>query len=103
MTDEFIGQVARACNKRAIFVTIEGKLGLAPREAREGDIICLLEGALEACLLREMDNGEWSMISGSCFHLDLERKHCMSNLTGELDHVFFESLMSEPLEEFCLR
>lgn len=30
-------------------------------------ISCVIEGALDACILRERPQGDWSLVSGECY------------------------------------
>ncbi|KAI0907361.1 HET-domain-containing protein [Ustulina deusta] len=50
--------VAIGCNETRVFITAEGKLGLCPEAAKKGDLVCLVSGAFEPCILRERDN-QW--------------------------------------------
>ena len=62
--DEVMGVI----NGRAIFVTEDGGMGLAPAEARIGDIVCILFGLPVPCVLREADNsGYFFLFVGTCY------------------------------------
>jgi len=59
-----------------IFVTQDDEIGIAPHNAREGDVVCVVKGAFAPCILRQIAQDHWSLISGDCYlcnHYDLSR------------------------------
>ena len=47
-----------------------GHIGIAPEASRNGDTVCILEGASSPCILRQGLHGSWILVSGDCqiFH-----------------------------------
>ncbi|KAF2691661.1 hypothetical protein K458DRAFT_482398 [Lentithecium fluviatile CBS 122367] len=64
--DQFTVLVGKACPERKFFVTLEGRMGLCPRDAREGGKVVLLYGGSVLYVLREGENGHWSFV-GECY------------------------------------
>ncbi|KAI1346384.1 HET-domain-containing protein [Xylaria sp. FL0043] len=54
--------VATACDGGKIFITSDGKLGLCPEAAQRGDLVCIVLGAMEPCILRKAKN-DWILDS----------------------------------------
>jgi hypothetical protein len=54
-----------------LFLNEDNKLGLAPFEAAVGDVVCMIRGAVEPCILRERPQGDWSLVSGECYILGI--------------------------------
>jgi hypothetical protein len=50
-----------------MFVTEEGEIGIAPHNAREGDVVCVVKGALAPCILRQIPQDQWSLVSGDTY------------------------------------
>lgn len=49
---DFTRRLHRACSNRALFVTAKGYVGLAPWNARKGDVVTILLGGKTPYLLR---------------------------------------------------
>lgn len=64
--DQFAVLAGKACHERKFFITQEGRMGLCPRNAREGDKIVILYGGSVPYVLREMEAGRWSFV-GECY------------------------------------
>ncbi|KAI1271321.1 heterokaryon incompatibility protein-domain-containing protein [Xylaria sp. FL0933] len=65
-------EVAIGCDGTKFFVTSEGKLGVCPEAAQKGDLVCILRGTLEPCILRGT-RSDWLFVSGQCVLLEFER------------------------------
>jgi hypothetical protein len=76
-----------------IFVTIDGKLGVAPREVQEGDILCFITGALKPCIFRKKTVGYWNIISRRCSIFDFNKDHFRRCRTDDINE--FESLLKK--------
>ena len=90
-------------NNRRIFVASNGFLGTAPESARQGDVICILEGSDSPCLLRRKSKKKWALISGDCFVFDeiLLYKTSGDWSEGEALAEFLHDNMSE-VGQFCI-
>ncbi|KAF2105533.1 hypothetical protein BDV96DRAFT_608170 [Lophiotrema nucula] len=60
-------QIYRACANRAMFVTSKGYLGLAPGNAQEGDIVCVLLGGCTPYLLRPIAGSKQFTFVGEAY------------------------------------
>jgi hypothetical protein len=58
--------LASSLHNCRIFVTQNGAIGLAPKEACEGDIICVLRGTMSPTILRQRHENCWFLVSGDC-------------------------------------
>ncbi|KAF2457907.1 heterokaryon incompatibility protein-domain-containing protein [Lineolata rhizophorae] len=65
---EFVQEAMHDCR---LFFSENNILGLAPSEAAPGDVICVIKGAADPCLLRRRLQGDWSLVSGECYYGDL--------------------------------
>ncbi|KAK0623689.1 heterokaryon incompatibility protein-domain-containing protein [Immersiella caudata] len=59
---ELIKRIQAVCAHRALFVTRRGYMGLAPWNARVGDAVCVLKGGKTPFLLREKNEGLYSLV-----------------------------------------
>ncbi|PVI00198.1 HET-domain-containing protein [Periconia macrospinosa] len=64
--DQFAVLAGKACDERLFFISEAGRLGLCPREAREGDRVVVLYGGSVPYVLRPLDDGKW-MFVGECY------------------------------------
>jgi len=55
----------RVAWNRKVIVTGKGSLGLAPRDAKEGDCVCILHGSVTPVVLRRCEEG-WTVV-GQCY------------------------------------
>ncbi|KAJ3554302.1 hypothetical protein NPX13_g10648 [Xylaria arbuscula] len=74
--------VALGCHDMRVFITPEGKMGLCPKDAQIGDVICLVKGAMRPCILRKRGN-EWLLVSGDCHLLEIEQNWDVADDTGK--------------------
>jgi hypothetical protein len=63
---QFMARIFSTCQGRSCFTTTEGYIGLAPRETRSGDIICVLLGSDVPLVLRSKGEGKYSVV-GECY------------------------------------
>ncbi|OAQ97008.1 hypothetical protein LLEC1_06366 [Akanthomyces lecanii] len=64
---EYVRRIRRACAHRAMFVTRRGYLGLAPWNAQDGDLVCVLRGGKTPFLLRLPPAGSVYQIVGEAY------------------------------------
>ncbi|KAI3317547.1 HET-domain-containing protein [Xylariaceae sp. AK1471] len=98
--DDISSNIARSCNDRRIFLTSDGRLGMSPKEAQQGDIVCLIKGAMEPCILRERDYSQWSIISGDSFLLDMQKAYLRSGFGRFSEYVI--DIILDREEEFII-
>jgi hypothetical protein len=72
------------CSGRKFFTTVQGSMGLAPRETKIGDsIVCLPWGEFPfPFVLRDLGHGSFSLV-GCCYLYDLDVRKRYSH--GELE------------------
>jgi len=49
-----------------LFVAEDDIIGIAPQNAQEGDVVCIVKGAFAPCILRHIDRDQWCLVSGDC-------------------------------------
>ncbi|KAI0192600.1 heterokaryon incompatibility protein-domain-containing protein [Xylaria flabelliformis] len=76
--DEIASNIAVECNGTRIFITSGGALGRCPKEAQKGDLVVLVNGALEPCILREK-NDKWVIVTGYCVLLEIIQHYIRVN------------------------
>ncbi|KAI1113845.1 HET-domain-containing protein [Nemania sp. NC0429] len=54
------------CSDCRVFITTAGSLGVAPKEAQTGDLVCIVKGAIDPCIIREKGPNRWTLVSGDC-------------------------------------
>ncbi|KAI8946641.1 HET-domain-containing protein [Xylaria longipes] len=59
--EELSFNIAIACHESRVFITSEKELGLSPEGIQPGDLVCLVKGAIEPCVLRERDHDRWTV------------------------------------------
>ncbi|KAI0426077.1 hypothetical protein F5Y09DRAFT_346025 [Xylaria sp. FL1042] len=74
--------VAIGCDGAKVFITSNGKLGLCPEAAQKGDLVCIVKGAMEPCILRKT-NSDWILVSGDCLLHEMELGYGLSALARE--------------------
>ncbi|VUC22238.1 unnamed protein product [Clonostachys rosea] len=98
--DEIISNIFAMCKSMRIFVTTSYQLGLAPRDAMPGDVVCLVRGAASPWIVREKgnENRTWEMICGDCYLVELR------DPPFEEGHLMHEVISKhEILEEFKIK
>ncbi|KAH8681787.1 heterokaryon incompatibility protein-domain-containing protein [Xylariales sp. PMI_506] len=60
-------RIAKACSHRALYVSEKGYMGLAPWNARKGDVVAILHGAKTPFLLRERPRSGRFRLIGETF------------------------------------
>jgi len=64
--EAFLGAVVRASNNRMLCITSNGYIVLAPAQAKESDLICILLGGQTPFILRKADRQHY-LIGGPCY------------------------------------
>ncbi|KAJ4374357.1 hypothetical protein N0V83_003098 [Neocucurbitaria cava] len=64
--EQFGVLAGKACHERKFFITAEGRIGLCPTDAQEGDEVVILYGGSVPYVLRETGAGCWTFV-GECF------------------------------------
>ncbi|KAF9475910.1 hypothetical protein BDN70DRAFT_897796 [Pholiota conissans] len=62
----FQGMVGRSLNQRSFAITSLGYLGLVPKAAKNGDLICVFQGGEVPFVLRPIGNDQWELV-GECY------------------------------------
>lgn len=101
-----ITKALSGCYGRCVFRTQEGYIGLAPRDAREGDIIAILLGCLNPVILRPvrersdtLGSGPIFEYIGECFVHGLQDS---TRLLGPLPHPWKSCIVRCPGVRMCL-
>jgi hypothetical protein len=81
---EGVEKLEGAMRNCRLFLDEHNNLGLAPSETSVGDVICIIEGASEPCLLRQRPKGGWFLVSGECYFQDIWEVHLQENLEAYL-------------------
>lgn len=57
-------------------------IGVAPDGVVKGDVLAIIEGSVEACLVRPIPDGQqhWRLISGDCYAKSFDREHLLNQL-----------------------
>ena len=64
---EYVRRIRSACAHRAMFITRRGYSGLAPWNAQEGDLVCILKGGKTPFLLRLSPAGSVYQVVGEAY------------------------------------
>ncbi|EPE29820.1 hypothetical protein GLAREA_00980 [Glarea lozoyensis ATCC 20868] len=64
---EYVRRIRKACARRALYVTSKGYIGLAPWNAREGDLVCIFKGGKTPFLLRLPPAGSVYQLVGETY------------------------------------
>jgi len=59
-------ELYEALQECSIALMENGGLAIVPGAARDGDVVCIIAGAVAPCLLRRREDGCWMLISGDC-------------------------------------
>lgn len=87
-----------------LFLTKNDEIGIAPARAHEGDVVCLIKGAISPCLLRQVSEKHWSLVSGDCY-LSVFSRWMERNPHGRLQcacNGYFQRRGMTGLEEFII-
>jgi hypothetical protein len=65
-----------------LFLCDKIHMGIAPDGVTKGDVLAIIEGSVEACLLRPSPDGnqDWRLISGDCYARSFDREHLLNQL-----------------------
>lgn len=58
----FIDETQGALKHKRLLITQEGRIGMAPHQARKGDMVCILLGCRVPVLLRERQEGGYELV-----------------------------------------
>ncbi|CAG9978008.1 unnamed protein product [Clonostachys byssicola] len=61
----YVKRIQRACAHRALFVTRKGYIGLAPWNAKEGDVVAVLDGGKTPYILRSASVDQFKLVGES--------------------------------------
>ncbi|CAH0058500.1 unnamed protein product [Clonostachys solani] len=61
----YVKRIQRVCAHRALFVTRKGYIGLAPWNAKEGDVVAVLDGGKTPYLLRSVSEDQFKLVGES--------------------------------------
>ncbi|KAI1750614.1 HET-domain-containing protein [Xylaria castorea] len=100
VNQELSFNVAIACHESRVFITSKGELGLSSKALQHGDLVCLVKGAIEPCVLRERDHRQWTIISGACVLLDIERGYRKAKL--DWTWRYMNQIIPGPRERFMI-
>jgi hypothetical protein len=67
LDNEKIQYITTELQNCRIFLTNDGTIGLAPTEACEDDMLCILRGSRSPSILRQRRENGWNLVSGDCF------------------------------------
>ena len=85
---DYIFEVFRFCNRRYLFMTEEGYIGLGPRAAKAGDRVCVLLGSDSPFLLRPIGNNQYQLV-GHCYtHGIMSGEALLGPLPGDYHSIF---------------
>lgn len=68
----FMESFSRYCNNRRFFRSQGGKYGWGPDQTREGDVICVLDGAPVPFVLRPVNDGCFEIIGDAYVHGNMD-------------------------------
>lgn len=85
---EYPSCVWRFCNRKSLFTTEEGYIGLAPRAAKAGDLVCVLLGSDSPFLLHPLANNQYQLV-GHCYaHGIMNGEALLGPLPGDYHSIF---------------
>lgn len=87
---KFRDRIYKAVVNRAMFVTKNGYLGLAPWNARVKDVVCVLLGGCTPYLLRRAENSERYRFVGECYVYGIMAGELFDSEKGEVNLRTFE-------------
>jgi hypothetical protein len=67
-TVRFLGSLRQTCVGRSLFICEQGKTGLAPQGAREGDVVVTLLGCETAMVLRPTTNNQYQFVGEAYYY-----------------------------------
>ena len=59
-------QLYESLQECSIALMQDGGLVIVPGAAQDGDVVCIIAGAIAPCLLRQRRDGSWMLVSGDC-------------------------------------
>jgi hypothetical protein len=74
---------------RQVFTTERGFLGIRPRALREGDICCILFGAMVPIMLRRKPNSRYVLVGESYVHSIMQGETMEAFREGKFDVADF--------------
>ena len=92
---DYISQVRLFCDRRYLFMTEEGYIGLGPRAAKAGDRVCVLLGSNSPFLLRPIGNGQYQLVGHCYVYGIMSGEALLGPLPGDFRFVFaFDSTLN---------
>ena len=93
---ETVSNFYRALQDCSIASIENGELVIVPGAAQDGDVVCMIAGAVAPCLLRQCRDGCWMLVSGDCHIFGEEEPDII------VSDAYVDSHRSQ-VEEFILR
>ncbi|KAK1242546.1 hypothetical protein MKX08_005358 [Trichoderma sp. CBMAI-0020] len=88
--------VSGRCGRRVYMETVEGYIGLGPRDCMPGDTICVIPGCNSPVVLRQTRDGNFRLV-GSSFVYGLNDGQ---TLLGSLNHPWRVQIFDHPDQDF---
>ena len=85
---EYTSCVWDFCNGKSLFTTEEGYIGLAPRAAKAGDLVCVLLGSRSPFLLRPLANNQYQLVGHCCAHGIMNGEALLGPLPGDYHSIY---------------
>ncbi|GIJ88298.1 hypothetical protein Asppvi_007218 [Aspergillus pseudoviridinutans] len=86
---QFLMDMQVVMANRQVFITKRGFLGIGPRALKEGDICCILFGAMVPIILRRKPNGRYVLVGESYVHGIMQGETMGAFREGQFDVVDF--------------
>jgi hypothetical protein len=84
----FLSQVASICKARSIFLTEDGEIGLAPKMAREDDIVVVLLGCQVPIILRPTNNtSQYQVVGEAYFQSVMHQEALLGSLPEHFENI----------------
>jgi hypothetical protein len=93
-SDSCIG-IKEICTGRAAFSTEDGRLGLAPKSAKPGDIVTVLLGCRTAMILRPCEGNEFQVVGEALCHGFIDGEALLGPLPEGIERVLQEVGVNE--------
>ncbi|KAI0205611.1 heterokaryon incompatibility protein-domain-containing protein [Astrocystis sublimbata] len=99
--EETLFEIATACHEGRFFVTDNNRdIGLSSQNVRQGDLVCLVKGAIDPCILRANPrNGGWRIISGECIMQSLAHGLRVRKTPGRKGLLYIWQYINEYIAE----
>jgi len=98
----YFGAATTLSTGRCFFKTMEGYIGLAPKEAEPGDVIYIMLGCRVPMLLRRTNDAKQWRVIGPCFIPGLMNGEAIYG-TSFMEHSAFEEVVRRNVSRIMLR